>query len=159
MYTLNDIYCVVTNSKDKCEILAILRAMIPGTRETEIIVAQLEHNSIYDSELKLEVLCKMPDRYHSFDVVEDIIHCSNNADLMIRLYNADASKFGPFIAVNITDQDEIERMYINGTNEVKRAVASNPNTRVGFLEKIILETTDEQIKQFGKDTLKEISST
>lgn len=157
MYTLNDVYLTVTNSKDKGELLDIIRSMIPGTMETAIIVAHLEQNPIYDSELKLEALCKMPNRYHSFDFIEDIINCAKNTDLMKKLYNTDVNKFGPFVAANITDQDEIERMYMNGAIEVKRAVACNISTRMEFLEKIIQETTDERVKVFANENLKEIS--
>jgi len=157
MHTLNDVYVTARYSKDKQELLAIIRAMVPGTMETAIIVPHLEKNPIYDSEIKLEVLCKVPNRYHSFQIVEDIINCAKNTDLMKRLYNTDKNKFGPFVAVNINEQNEIESMYMTGTAEVKRAAVCNVNARQDFLERVIQETSDEQEKAFAEECLKEIS--
>lgn len=159
MDILQKVYHAVQYSKDKNELLEIIRAMIPGARETRNIVGNLEGNPIYDAELHLEVLCKIPDRYYPYEYVDWIIECADNTELMKRLYNADVNKFGAFVAVNIADQDEIERMYMSGTDVVKRAVACNPNTRKEFLEKIILVTTDDQTNKFAEETLKEISST
>ena len=159
MYTLNELYATVSNSKDKQKLLTIVRAMIPEARETATIISHMEHNPIYDYELKLEVVCKVPDRYNSIDIVDAIIHCADNTSLMKRLYNVGVKDFELFVAVNITDKDEIERIYMSGTTEVQRAVACNSNTRVEFLEKIVQETTDELTKKLAADTLKEISST
>ena len=157
MITMNDVYKTVRTSNNKQELIEIIRAVVPGIFEARSIICYLESNPIFDSELKLEVASKVVERYRSFEIVDDIIECASNIELMKRLYNADVDKFGAFVAVNIIDQDELERMYMNGTIEVKRAVASNTNTRVEFLGKIIQEATDEQTKKYAEDTLKEIS--
>lgn len=159
MDILQKVYYTVRYSKDKNELLEIIRAMIPGTRETVSIVSNMEGNPIYDAELRLEVLCKVPDRYYQYEFVDWIIDCADDTELMKRLYNADVNKFGAFVAVNIKDAAEIEKMYHSGNNEIKRAVVCNSFANPEFLKKVIEESNDEQIVKFAKDTLKEIGST
>lgn len=159
MDILQKVYYTVRYSKDKNELLEIIRSMIPGAIETRNIVNNLESNPIYDAKLRLEVLCKIPDRYYTYEFVDWIIDSADDTELMKRLYNADINKFGAFVATNIKDSTEIEKMYNGGKLEIQRAVVCNSFARPEFLKKVIEESSDEQIVKYAKDTLKEIGST
>ena len=154
MGILQDVCFACRCSKDKKELLEIIRAMIPGTVETRNIVSNLEHNPIYDAQLRLEVLCKVPDRYYSYEVVDYIIACADNTELLKRLYNADINRFGGFVAVNIKDAAEIEKMYHSGNIVIQRAVVCNSSARTEFLKKVIEESSDARIIEFATETLK-----
>lgn len=149
---MNDVYTTVRSSNDKQELIKIIRAVIPGTRETRDILYGLENNPIFDSELKLEVASKVIGWYRSFEIVDDIIECASNTELMKRLYVADISQYGAFVAVQIKDHDEIEKMYKSGVYEIQCATVSNLNASLEFLEKVIEETSDEYIKKLASET-------
>ncbi|MBQ8043805.1 MAG: hypothetical protein IJ272_06635 [Clostridia bacterium] len=153
MDILEKVYYTVQYSKDKNELLEIIRAMIPGAIETRNIVNNLESNPIYDAKLRLEVLCKIPDRYYTYEFVDWIIDSADDTELMKRLYQADVSRFGSFVAVNIKDPDEIERMYKEGSYKIQCAAVANNHSNREFLKRIIRECDDNYIKKIAQETL------
>lgn len=153
MMNINELYAIALLSRDKNELIGIIRSMTPGTRETSNIVYRLEKNEIFDSTLRLEVACKMPDRYRSFEIVDDIIACAANTELMKRLYEADINDYGAFVAVQITEPYEIEKMYNSGIYEIQCAAASNFHASPEFLKKIIAQSDNEYIKELAYEVL------
>ena len=154
-----DTYQIVETSSDKGELLEIIRTIVPGTMEAWCLVRGLERNPAYDARLHLEVLCVEHNAYKSYEFVDYIIECAEDTELMKRLYDADVDKFGVFVAVNITEEQEIVKMYESGPYEVKRGALSNTNASKEFLMKVIEEVEDVSLQQLALCTLKEISST
>ena len=153
MMNINEIYSIAALSRNKGELIEIIRSMTPDTVEARNIVYRLERNRIFDSTLRLEIACKMPDRYRSFELVDDIIECAANTDLMKRLYKSAINKYGAFVAVQITDPCEIEKMYKSGIYEIQCAAASNFHASPEFLKKIVDESDNEYIKDLACEVL------
>lgn len=154
-----DTYQIVATSSDKGELVEIIRTIVPGTLEAWCLVRGLERNPAYDASLHLEVLCVEPNAYKSYEFVDYIIECAEDTELMKRLYDADVDKFGVFVAVNITDETEIVKMYESGPYEVKCGALSNTNASQEFLIKVSKEVEDASLQRLALYTLKEISST
>ena len=152
MFNMNEVYRVASNSNAKQELISIIRAIVPEAIETYSIVCHLQRNPIFDSTLRLEVACKLPGWYHSFEIVDDIIACSADTDLMKRLYAADVNGCGAFVAVQIKDSCEIEKMYQSGIYEIQCAAVSNMNASLEFLERVIRETDKERIREYASET-------
>lgn len=157
MMNINELYAIALLSRDKNELIGIIRSMTPGTIEASNIIYRLERNKIFDSTLRLEVACKMPERYRSFEIVDDIIACAANTELMKRLYDADINHYGAFVAVQITEPHEIEKMYNSGIYEIQCAAASNFHASPEFLKKIIDQSDNEYIKDLACEVLQVLS--
>lgn len=150
---LNDVCAVARTTKNEEELIAIIRDIVPGTLEAGCILWYLERNPVFNATLRLEVACKIPERYRSFEIVDDIIDCASNTSLMKRLYEADVNRYGAFVAVQITEPDEIERMYESGIYEIQCAAASNFHANPEFLKRVIEENNNEYIKDLAREVL------
>lgn len=159
IYNFEKTYEILENSEDRNEVLGIIRSLLPDAEETYKLIAALDHNSICDAEIRLELSLKVNVDYNIFraerlkPTYQDIFECSDNTDLMMKVFRRYKNKYGESIALRIKDKDAIEEIYNSSDIEICRAVLGNCNAREEFLRKVIAKTGDSTSEEIAERTL------